>query len=421
MSTSPKQGFAIRLGRKSNKFFSTAGSYDNAKFVPLKEASTFYSYDSAKEVVKKLWLRGILEATVIPMSELYDAPSSSTAEEPKHDGTEWKEDEKRVKQNVSREEEEHAVNGHKFQKGTPVKVKAGSKDSAKFGSDAAVVVVPDAKGPFVGIAKRGHEQNKDAIHLVSVDDIEVGQNPGTEDEEQSVQENGVPTFMASDLKVGDKVKYQGDDYVVTQGLTDARASQVNIRCALDPNEQPIKVDRRAVTKVNESETMPAKPPLDKQDDESLVNKLVPDVTRDPYKSTEIKYKNEFDKDSDFSDRQETIVKDMEEKVKVPAEIKKMMKDQIEEFKKCADFNAAGRDDVRGSHCLTVADALQMILSDLDIGTVAGMRQASIDLDKLMGPIYQHIPEPVILFIRNGGRPASLMDLFQAAKEKRRAD
>lgn len=438
----PKQGFVIGKGNNRKQMYSAQGSYEKPIFTTLKEATVYYTYDEAKNAVKKLWSRGLFEAKVIPVSELYDGPDASTAESPKHNGVEWSGDNKRLKQNIaamspgSKEETEQTDTGHKFQKGATVRVKPGSKDSSKFGDEPVTVVVPDAKSDFVGVAKRGHEQNKDNIHLVHANDIEHTTRDGTsEDEEVSVKAEGTETTMHSDVRVGDGVSFNGRKYVVAQRSPDARASTLYIRPEDEPTGETVRVDRRQVTLtrpgvVPESVTTPpfpkdangrVTPPADKEDDESLVNKLIPDVTREPYKSTQMLYKNEFDPEHQFSANQTQIVEPLDTKVKVPPVLISAMKAQIAEFKKAADFNAAGRDDVRGSFALTVHDALQTILDDLEIGTVAGLRQATIDLDKMMNPIYLQIPEEVILFIRNGGKPASLKDLFLQQKQKRVQD
>lgn len=350
-----REGFVVRRGSNNKQIFSSAGSYQRPMWVRCDEATVFYSYDAAKAAAKRLWECGTFEAKVVPLHEAWDLPKGDTAEEQTHDGVESKEDEEKT---VEKAEDKKAE----------------------------------------------------------------------EDEEQAVKTEGLEgsllTSPVSKFQVGKPVMYQGREFVVADGqdkLASGRIGLVPIVPKDQPTMNPQMVDPRTLTPVNESDTMPAKPPLDKEDDESLVNKLIPDVTRDPYKATNIQVKDPFDDETDKEemDRLRTYAEPFDEQVKVPAEYLKALKDRVDEFRHCADFNATGRDDQRGSFCLTVADALQTLHDDLALGTVAGLRQASIDLDKFMGPIYQHVPREVMIFIRNGGKRPGLKDLFDLKKQAKR--
>lgn len=350
-----REGFVVRRGSNNKQLFSSAGSYQRPLWVRCDEATVFYSYDAAKAAAKRLWECGTFEAKVVPTHEAWDLPKGDTAEDQTHDGVESKEDEEKT-------------------------------------VDAAEETKPEKT---------------------------------EENEEQSVTESTEGSLLSSPVskfQVGNKVIHQNKEYVVANGkdkLAAGRVGLVPIVPKDQPTMEPQMVDPRTLTLVNESDTMPAKPPLDKEDDESLVNKVIPDVTRDPYKSTNIQVKDPFDDETDKEemDRLRTYAEPFDEKLKVPAEYLKALKDRVAEFRHCADFNATGRDDVRGSFCLTVADALQTLHDDLALGTVAGLRQASIELDKFMGPIYQHVPQEVMIFIRNGGKRPGLKDLFDMKKQQ----
>lgn len=110
----------------------------------------------------------------------------------------------------------------------------------------------------------------------------------------------------------------------------------------------------------------------------------------------------------------------EEKVSVPANVKKDLKAAIANFEKQAKF-ANTRDDARASFCMTVAEAFSTLLELLDRGTVESIKLAQIQLTSWMNPITTQLPSSVYKFVLMGGKKASLKDLFDSKRESRKAD
>lgn len=105
------------------------------------------------------------------------------------------------------------------------------------------------------------------------------------------------------------------------------------------------------------------------------------------------------------------------KIKVPAEIKKALKDSIKELRVDAKKNES-RDRDLAEFYTNCANAFDVVLAHLEKGTFEGMQQASIHTTKLMGPMVQRIPNIVYDFISRGGAPKTLTTLFQEVKIKK---
>jgi hypothetical protein len=161
--------------------------------------------------------------------------------------------------------------------------------------------------------------------------------------------------------------------------------------------------------------MPSKPPLDAVTPGNKTTVL------DLKKPDTIKYKDPaYVADKPDTDLCNSGAHPHEEKCKVPAEVISDLKACIAEFSKEAEVKNT-HDDTRASFCMTVASAFEQLLQDLELGTVAGVKQAQIHMTSYMNPITAHLPQSVQKFIYMGGRKPTLKDLFDTKREERKKE
>jgi hypothetical protein len=165
----------------------------------------------------------------------------------------------------------------------------------------------------------------------------------------------------------------------------------------------------------ESVTMPAKPPLDGAPAEN--KKVAIDLPIVPV----IKYKDAAE-EADKPDTDLTTSGAMahDEKVKVPAEVMSDLRSTISDFTKCAELSN-GRDDTKGSFCMTVVSAFEELEDLLKVGTVEAVKMAQVKVTSWMNPITSHLPVSVQKFVYMGGRKPTLKDLFDTKKLEKRVE
>lgn len=112
-----------------------------------------------------------------------------------------------------------------------------------------------------------------------------------------------------------------------------------------------------------------------------------------------------------------MAKGNDEKCKVPSDVTSELKAAISKYEKEAEFNK--HDDARASFCLTAADAMKAIQTELAKGTVEGVKAANIKLTSYMSPITNNIPASVIKFVTSGGVKPSLKDMFNAKRDAKK--
>lgn len=160
--------------------------------------------------------------------------------------------------------------------------------------------------------------------------------------------------------------------------------------------------------LKESDTMPAKPPLDAQPSENK------NTAMDLPKTPTIKYK---DTASDQEDLNKSGAYAPDAKVKLPSNVKSDLVAVINAFKKTADYSNK-IDDAKASFAMTVYAAFEDLLNCLEQETAEGIKAAQIKMTSWMNPITSHLPVSVQKFVQMGGRKQTLQDLFDA---KRAAD
>lgn len=105
------------------------------------------------------------------------------------------------------------------------------------------------------------------------------------------------------------------------------------------------------------------------------------------------------------------------KISVPTKYKTSLKEEIGKLRKEADRVAVS--DPRGSELYYhTADAFESLLGHLNEGTERSMNLAQIDMNRIMSPMTQRLPNEVYMFIVRGGKPAALDALFKQIKVKK---
>jgi len=131
---------------------------------------------------------------------------------------------------------------------------------------------------------------------------------------------------------------------------------------------------------------------------------------DMYEEFQTPAKND-DVTSKESPTQMRNVDDATQKIKVPADIKKSLKDLSKEARAEAD-QLESRDTDTARFYNTLAQAFEDLLGHLEKETVYDMKKAQIFMSSLMGPILHKIPADVVKFVSYGGQPRSVKDYFK---------
>jgi hypothetical protein len=419
-----KTGYVIARSKNVKEYFTAASSFDKPTWTSLEEATVYYSPERAEAAALKLQNYGFYGAKVLPLTEEMEVTFGKQA---------------------GCEDEERAAVPPIFTAGQHVMWKGKSYK----------VVVPDGKADFVGIEVDG----------------KVKMVPQGELQSSTSSENEERAFSRARFFTGQKVNYQDETYNVVQDS--GTGNVIIIKDA--PNAQPLNVKTAALTLVSEqmqgrerhSELVWRGEAKDKRPKLPLGAKIIQAKDGTKY----IEFANgKFMKYDDFvkqhpvkenftmpkpgdnpaqPDEKVNIIPNLtepkvdeiqfkdpvgtEEKpetdldysgayphgnnVKVPQEIKNELKNAIEVFKRCADFNNT-RDDTKASFCMTVHAAMTELYDYLEIGTVEAIKMAQIKLSSFMNPITSNIPEKVRDFIYRGGRKPSLKDLFDFKRSEK---
>jgi len=115
---------------------------------------------------------------------------------------------------------------------------------------------------------------------------------------------------------------------------------------------------------------------------------------------------------------ETKETEHELKSTVPANVKKAMKDKIDELLKLSRERLGDDKPDLADFYKRTSDALQRISDDMNTGDVRDFNRASMFATSLMGPMQEQIPMEVWSCLTTGGKSGrSLKDYFVDAKEK----
>jgi hypothetical protein len=349
-----KTGYVIARSKNVKEYFTAASSFDKPTWTSLEEATVYYSPERAESAALKLQNYGFYGAKVLPLTEEMEVTFGKQA---------------------GCEDEERTAVPPIFTAGQHVMWKGKSYK----------VVVPDGKADFVGIEVDG----------------KVKMVPQGELQSSTSSENEERAFSRARFFTGQKVNYQDEIYNVVQDS--GTGNVIIIKDA--PNAQPLNVKSAALTLV--SEQMQGR----ERHSELVWRGEAPKVDEIQFKDpvgTEEKPETDLDYSGAYPHGNN---------VKVPQEIKNELKNAIEVFKRCADFNNT-RDDTKASFCMTVHAAMTELYDYLEIGTVEAIKMAQIKLSSFMNPITSNIPEKVRDFIYRGGRKPSLKDLFDFKRSEK---
>lgn len=108
--------------------------------------------------------------------------------------------------------------------------------------------------------------------------------------------------------------------------------------------------------------------------------------------------------------------DLDNAVKVPANIKQSLQEEINTLRRDAE-KVRSRDYLQYEFYDNTAAALENLLGYLNEGTKRSLMLAQIDMNRIMSPMQHRIPNDVYLYIVRGGKPSSLTDLFKEVKTK----
>jgi hypothetical protein len=431
MASKTKQGYVITRSKSLAEYYTSSAAYDRPQWVALDEATVYASPDVAQQAVKKLWVNGSFAAKVQNLSELIDIDLEMPAkEEPALDDLGADEADPEMVAAKQSDDPEGDVQGMCPE----CDCDPCECDPAAQADGSPTVGLPtdeelpptDELGPDV----EHEEDSMLAQHLKAATGMESEETARLHPEE--IKMFGRKRMDMKECKVGDVVipsmgPHKGTKHKVIHVFDDGsmnikpvglKADQIRyklgaVKAKPDQvkmvNEGPVKPTRMPPLEEETKVKLPARPGNDPA--KPSENDTTAATMKEP-KAKEIDLKDPVGtEDKPQTDLHYAVAHEHEDKVTVPAEIKSQLKAVIDDFAKAAKENDL-RDDTKGSFAMTAGAALQQLLDDLELGTVAGIKQAQIHMTSYMNPITSHIPEEVTKFIARGGRKSSLKDLFQ---------
>lgn len=229
-----------------------------------------------------------------------------------------------------------------------------------------------------------------------VEMVAIVQGGEEEPVHQGDETEGVEGAVDANLGIADDV-----DRAAIDATLDAEEDMDGEQVAGGPDGAPI---------VGESETMPAKPPLDAQPSENK------NTAMDLPKTPVIKYHEKAtDNDEEGAELDKSGAWPHDAKVKTPANVIKDLKDAIASHQRSAEISNKNN-DAKASFCLTVVGAFEELLDDLEQGTAEGIKSAQIHMTSWMNPITVLLPQSVQQFVLMSGRKPSLKDFFNAKRQ-----
>lgn len=476
MASTKKQGYVITRSKSLKEYFTASAAYDRPQWVKLDEATIYPSADAAQQAAKKLWMKGSFAAKVQSLTELVDIemempPKKEVNNEPEDDKEEMvaarqsddleaevksmgdDEDEmddetsdlssEEPRDEVEQDEEDTllgqhlrraaGMEGEETARLHPEELRMLGKKRPDMKEEVADYHVGSKVVPMIGPHKGvPHE----VIHVFDDGSFNIkplglkaesiryrlGAVKARPDQVEMVSESDAEHWEGSEghrakvKKAVDKLAKEGhsvymQDYHPAKGEKGER-TVLNVR-----HKDKSKSEQVVEGTLSEAEfKMPARPGNDPAAPSE--NDTTAATMKDP-KSTMVDFEDPVgEEDKPETDLTYAVAHEHDEKVKVPAEVMSQLKAVVADFKKAAEDNNMVN-DVKGSFALTAASALQRLVDDLELGTVAGVKQAQYHMSSYMSPIVNHIPADVVNFIGRGGRKSSLKDLFNVKWDKMR--
>lgn len=453
--TTNSEGFVVSRNKHLTEFFTATSSYDRASWVDVSEATVYHTDIQAADAVKKLWQSGQFGANAIPLTEAKSkkkvSPSEKIIKKDERKEADMCFDVKKPAMtemaDCSYEDCEYALQ--------PVEDEEWGKEDVIRHQGRCYRVVPMHGSEGEESASTRDEQESYLKHRHEVISKAVAAEHGADDEDEESEatkreqksylkhrhevraaaiaaehgEEEERAYRPARFLDGAQVHYNGEDYTVRKTengvatLSSNTDPDMNLR--VDDKDPEI---RNIENESLEEETkfkMPAKPAGDQRQD-TPGDQVVSNLGK-PYDSEEVEFEDPNKVKQDDEDLNTAVGEDHDDTVRVPAQFKKLLKDVIDEFSECADWNA-GKSDDDAAYCKTVADALQEFGEILHLTgyenepcTVGCVKKAQLFMNSLMGPIQVRIPEEIRDWVDYGGRRKTLKDLYNLARDKSDAE
>lgn len=358
-----KTGYVIAKNKTAKDFFTSTSSYDRPQWISVSEATIYPSAEIAQSAVTKLWKNGSYSACLKPLSEA-------------------------LPMNPNKPDE---LAGQ------------GIGDEQYYNED-------DLKDKMkVGTLSRDDDENPDEY---SLDDDEI--ETLDDDDELNDEINDGDKFndeedfhnedeFGSDLDPEHSSRFQPRDQEENE-----QAFLSPLEQAMSKGRRPTPLNIRKAPRLGESLKESDYPTTHKNQSEASPSENKT-IATDLKKPEVIKYKQQLTDPADA--KFDNDVDSLYNPNSTPANIISALKNGINEFQTAADYNN-GKDDAQASHALTIASALQDILTDLQQGTKEGLKQAQIRITTYWNGITTHFPPEVIDYLYKSGRqPMSLKNMF----------
>ena len=389
-----KQGYVIAKSQKIAEYFTSRSPYDNPQWITLDEATVYSTADMASNAAAKLFKKGSFSAHIVSLTELAmpmqslspmsSEPVRQINAEPSNNVVANTQTEvcPQCDHNPCTCDEDDPATDNPGDKtlsidGQNVKIKNESTDN----EDDAPSICSNCSGSGEG----QHDGTKCGVcNGTGVDKSESDEV--YEDWESSKE----PTKATPDHEhpIATTLKQHVDEY----GLTKTKAT---IQSLFNANQLSEPLAKRLLAKLSKW---------------SPTQKTYILETGIPSTFTDIKIADPAQVLDVNKDSGNDVASPPTAKIKVPSAVMAALKQALSEFNKCSDPDVT-RDDIRSSHCMTVAAAIQTLIDDLNKHTVDGLKWAQIHLTAFMSPISNHIPAVASKYIISGGASNSLKNMY----------
>jgi hypothetical protein len=402
-----KQGYVITRANSLVEYFTASTSYDNPTWVSLDEATVYASGEGASAAAKKLWMYGSYGAMVRPVSEAIDLEMEMPPEDGQRRDVQGMDGMDGMGDMEGGEEGMDEIGDEDSTDGDMVAAKQGDdlEDDLK-GSCPECDCDPCECDDAVLV----DGQPTDEIPTDDLDDLdsiegEMGEPDGNLDDKEQNEETLLGQHLRGQAEGEETARLHPEELRLLgkkrHDMKEAEAFYRNNLNAIRKSAglEPIKEAQFKMP------TRPGNDPAPPAENDTTAATMT-----DP-KSKQINFNDPVGtEDKPQTDLTYSGAMEHDEKVIVPAEVMSELKAAVVSFDNAAkQFDRV--DDVKGSYAMTAASALQQLVDDLELGTVAGIKQAQIHMSSYMNIISAHVPSEVVNFIHRGGRKSSLRDMF----------
>jgi hypothetical protein len=279
-------------------------------------------------------------------------------------------------------------------------------DYVKYNNATHIVQVPDARADYIGIIRTSlynasEDRKNKSVDLVHIRSVRPASG---EDCEMAYAEEGNADVYGTNNKAG-----------TMEGSSEEYKNPKGTKLTADP-----KSGANAKT-LNSYKSVPHKDDSKKAKSEDKGTKNLKKIGES---DVETVWNRDYGRDDGRVDKNENpdqiAVADPNTKMKVsvPNKYKTALRREIGHLRKESD-KVRFRDPFGSEFYENTANAFENILGHLEEGTRRSLLLAQIDMNRIMTPMQQRIPNEVYLYIIRGGKPSSLNELFKEVKVKRK--